>query len=175
MSININIPKLNSLKPKISVFGVGGAGGNALNNMIKSNLEGVEFIAANTDAQSLANSLADTKIQLGAELTGGLGAGSFPDKGRAAAEDQRNIACLFRGLFLLPYDLHRASSAGRWRQKYSHAVHSRVTLAHTYDSTLARRSRLPHLFANQSHRQSGYWTPTTMFSAATQVTQQFSG
>lgn len=95
--------------------------------------------------------------------------------GRAAAEDQRNIACLFRGIFLLPDDLHRASSAGRWRQKYSHAVHSRVTLAHTHDSTLARRSRLPHLFANQSHRQSGCWTPTTMFSAATQVTQLFSG
>jgi cell division protein FtsZ len=87
MTLKINIPEPDLLKPRISIFGVGGAGGNALNNMIRSNLEGVEFIAANTDAQSLQNSLAANRIQLGAELTKGLGAGSFPDKGRAAAEE----------------------------------------------------------------------------------------
>ncbi|MFT6105824.1 MAG: cell division protein FtsZ [Rickettsiales bacterium] len=87
MTLKINVPEPVLLKPKISIFGVGGAGGNALNNMIRSNLEGVEFIAANTDAQSLANSLAANRIQLGVEITKGLGAGSFPDRGRAAAEE----------------------------------------------------------------------------------------
>lgn len=87
MALKINVPEPDLLKPRISIFGVGGAGGNALNNMIRSNLEGVEFIAANTDAQSLANSLAANRIQLGINLTKGLGAGSFPDRGRAAAEE----------------------------------------------------------------------------------------
>lgn len=87
MALKINIPEPTLLKPKISIFGVGGAGGNALNNMIRSNLEGVEFIAANTDAQSLSNSLAANRIQLGLNTTKGLGAGSFPDRGRAAAEE----------------------------------------------------------------------------------------
>jgi len=81
-------PKM--LKPKISIFGIGGAGGNALNNMIQSNLEGVEFIAVNTDYQALSDSLAASRIQLGEELTRGLGAGSFPDVGRKAAEESKN-------------------------------------------------------------------------------------
>lgn len=76
-----------NLKPKIVVIGVGGAGGNAVNNMIRSNLEGVEFAVANTDAQALHHSMAGTKIQLGYELTQGLGAGSKPDVGCAAAEE----------------------------------------------------------------------------------------
>ena len=76
-----------NLKPKIVVVGVGGAGGNAVNNMIQSNLEGVEFVAANTDAQALMESKATTKIQLGYELTQGLGAGSKPDVGCASAEE----------------------------------------------------------------------------------------
>ena len=87
MALNLNIPQLTLLKPKISILGVGGAGGNAINNMNKSNLEGVEFIAANTDSQALENSLAGNKIQLGVSTTRGLGAGSFPDKGREAAEE----------------------------------------------------------------------------------------
>ncbi len=87
MSLNITIPEVTVIKPKISVFGVGGAGGNALNNMINSNLEGVEFIAANTDAQSLQNSLASNRIQLGLNVTKGLGAGSVPDCGKSAAEE----------------------------------------------------------------------------------------
>ena len=87
MTLNINVPQPTLLKPKISVFGVGGAGGNAINNMIKSNLEGVEFIAANTDAQALSNSLASERIQLGVHFTKGLGAGSIPDHGRTAAEE----------------------------------------------------------------------------------------
>lgn len=87
MALKINVPHPALLKPKISIFGIGGAGGNALNNMIRSNLEGVEFIAANTDSQSLSYSLADNKIQLGLSTTKGLGAGSFPDRGRAAAEE----------------------------------------------------------------------------------------
>jgi cell division protein FtsZ len=75
------------LKPRIAVVGVGGAGGNAVNNMIKSELDGVEFIVANTDAQALSQSLSERKIQLGVGVTQGLGAGSRPDIGRAAAEE----------------------------------------------------------------------------------------
>ena len=75
------------LKPRITVIGVGGAGGNAVNNMIASRLEGVEFIVANTDAQSLAQSRTENRIQLGAEVTQGLGAGSRPEVGRMAAEE----------------------------------------------------------------------------------------
>ncbi len=78
------------LRPKITVFGIGGAGGNAVNNMIRSKLEGVEFVVANTDSQSLSNSLAETKIQLGLNMTQGLGAGSRPDVGKASAEEAEN-------------------------------------------------------------------------------------
>src|SRR3990167_9358105 len=75
------------LKPRITVIGVGGAGGNAVNNMIRGDLQGVNFIASNTDAQAIALSLADTKIQLGFEATQGLGAGSHPEVGKASAEE----------------------------------------------------------------------------------------
>jgi len=77
----------NMLRPRITVIGVGGAGCNAINNMIRSNLEGCDFVAANTDSQALAQSLAGRKIQLGSNLSRGLGAGSKPDIGRAAAEE----------------------------------------------------------------------------------------
>ncbi|MEI6985050.1 MAG: cell division protein FtsZ, partial [Rhodospirillaceae bacterium] len=87
--INLSMPTIDTeLKPRITVFGVGGAGGNAVNNMIKSNLEGVEFVVGNTDAQALSGSLAQRRIQLGTTITRGLGAGSRPDVGRAAAEEQ---------------------------------------------------------------------------------------
>src|SRR6516164_9292836 len=88
MTLNLSMPSSQfELKPKITVVGVGGAGGNAVNNMIKQNLEGVDFIVANTDSQALAQSLCQRRIQLGASLTSGLGAGSRPDVGRAAAEE----------------------------------------------------------------------------------------
>ncbi len=88
MSINFKAPQTDAdLKPRIVVVGVGGAGGNAVNNMIRSNLEGVEFVVANTDAQALKHSQADLKIQLGANLTQGLGAGARPEVGREAAEE----------------------------------------------------------------------------------------
>jgi len=87
MSINISVPKDHELKPRITVVGVGGAGGNAVSNMIRSSLEGVEFVVANTDAQALAQTLADRRIQLGQRVTQGLGAGARPDVGRAAAEE----------------------------------------------------------------------------------------
>ena len=88
MTINLSVPKQdNTLKPKITVIGVGGAGGNAVNNMINAKLEGVEFLIANTDAQSLVQSLSDRKIQLGQNITRGLGAGARPEIGRAAAEE----------------------------------------------------------------------------------------
>ncbi len=87
MSIKLQLPKLTDLKPRITVIGVGGAGGNALNNMITSGLIGVEFVAANTDAQALAMSAAEHRLQLGINLTEGLGAGSKPEIGQAAAEE----------------------------------------------------------------------------------------
>ena len=86
--INLSIPKdEQEMKPRITVVGVGGAGGNAVNNMIRSNLVGCEFVACNTDAQALQQSTAPRKIQLGIGVTRGLGAGSRPDVGRAAAEE----------------------------------------------------------------------------------------
>jgi cell division protein FtsZ len=86
--INLSIPKdEQEMKPRITVVGVGGAGGNAVNNMIRSNLVGCDFVACNTDAQSLQQSTASRKIQLGIGVTRGLGAGSRPDVGRAAAEE----------------------------------------------------------------------------------------
>ena len=87
MSINIGPPMVDELKPKIAVIGVGGAGGNAVANMISSKVEGVDFVVANTDAQALNASPADYRIQLGPEITQGLGAGSRPEVGRAAAEE----------------------------------------------------------------------------------------
>ena len=88
MTINLSLPQTEfEIKPRITVVGVGGAGGNAVNNMISSALEGVEFIVANTDAQALGQSLADRRIQLGITITQGLGAGARPDVGRQAAEE----------------------------------------------------------------------------------------
>jgi cell division protein FtsZ len=87
MTINLNIPDVRELKPRITVFGVGGAGGNAVNNMIVAGLQGVEFVVANTDAQALTMSKAERLIQMGVQVTEGLGAGSQPDVGRAAAEE----------------------------------------------------------------------------------------
>ncbi len=87
MPLNLSVPELIELKPRISVIGVGGAGGNAVNNMVDSGLEGVEFVVANTDAQALGLSKATCRIQLGAKTTQGLGAGSLPEIGRAAAEE----------------------------------------------------------------------------------------
>jgi cell division protein FtsZ len=87
MSINLTVPNLQDLKPRITVFGVGGAGGNAVNNMIESRLEGVEFVVANTDAQALLQNGAQRRVQMGTALTQGLGAGSQPQIGAAAAEE----------------------------------------------------------------------------------------
>ncbi|MEQ8195860.1 MAG: cell division protein FtsZ [Rhodospirillales bacterium] len=105
MSINLSIPKPeqeNELKPRLTVMGIGGAGGNAVNNMIASELEGVEFVVANTDAQALGLSKAVTTIQLGAGVTQGLGAGSKPEVGRAAAEETLDdILGLIQGSHML--------------------------------------------------------------------------
>ena len=87
MPINFALPKSVELKPRIMVIGVGGAGGNAVNNMIESGLDGVEFIVANTDAQALAMSRADRRIQMGGGITEGLGAGMKPEVGEQSAED----------------------------------------------------------------------------------------
>ncbi len=90
MTINIKGPELRELKPRILVLGVGGAGGNALNGMIDAGMQGVEFVAVNTDAQDLINNKAEGKIQLGTNLTKGLGAGAKHEIGQAAAEESLN-------------------------------------------------------------------------------------
>ncbi len=87
MTINLKIPDIREMKPRITVFGVGGAGGNAVNNMITAGLQGVDFVVANTDAQALTMSKAERIVQMGTQVTEGLGAGSQPEVGRAAAEE----------------------------------------------------------------------------------------
>jgi len=87
MTLNLTIQTNHDLKPKITVIGVGGAGGNAVNNMITSHLEGVEFVVTNTDSQALSQCLTERRIQLGTAITHGLGAGARPEVGRAAAEE----------------------------------------------------------------------------------------
>ena len=87
MSINIGPPSVEGLHPRITVIGVGGAGGNAIANMIQADIEGVDFVVANTDAQALNTAAAEQRIQLGPDITRGLGAGSRPEVGRAAAEE----------------------------------------------------------------------------------------
>jgi cell division protein FtsZ len=87
MALNLSLPGQEDLKPRITVFGVGGAGGNAVNNMIEKELDGVEFVVANTDAQALQQSRATSKIQMGVKVTEGLGAGARPSVGAAAAEE----------------------------------------------------------------------------------------
>ncbi len=103
MTINISIPDVGeNLHPQITVLGVGGSGGNAVNNMINSNLEGVDFVIANTDAQALQNSSCKKKIQLGVQSTRGLGAGMRPDLGRQAAEETLNeIGQMLEGSHML--------------------------------------------------------------------------
>src|ERR1700675_1683887 len=87
MTISLKVPETRELRPRIIVLGVGGAGGNAVNNMIESGLDGVDFLVANTDAQALAQSKASRRIQLGVSTTEGLGAGAQPEVGRAGAEE----------------------------------------------------------------------------------------
>ncbi|HIP22319.1 MAG TPA: cell division protein FtsZ [Rhodobacteraceae bacterium] len=87
MALNLRMPETSDLKPRITVFGVGGAGGNAVNNMIDKNLDGAEFVVANTDAQALNQSKATKQIQLGERITEGLGAGAKPEVGNAAATE----------------------------------------------------------------------------------------
>ncbi|WP_159728162.1 cell division protein FtsZ [Methylosinus sp. Ce-a6] len=90
MTINLKAPELRELKPRILVCGIGGGGGNAVNNMIMSGLSGVDFLVANTDAQALASARAERIIQMGLQVTEGLGAGAQPEVGRAAAEEAKD-------------------------------------------------------------------------------------
>ncbi len=90
MTINLKAPEIRELKPRILVLGVGGAGGNAINEMIDAGVQGVEFVAVNTDAQDLNASKANTKVQIGLNLTKGLGAGAKVEIGDAAANESLN-------------------------------------------------------------------------------------
>ena len=87
MALNLTVPEQDDLRPKITVFGVGGAGGNAVNNMIEKMLDGVDFVVANTDAQALMQNRSPAKVQMGLKVTEGLGAGARPQVGAAAAEE----------------------------------------------------------------------------------------
>ena len=87
MTLTLSMPGQAELKPRITVFGVGGAGGNAVNNMIEKALDGVEFVVANTDAQALQQAKADNRVQLGVKVTEGLGAGARATVGAQAAEE----------------------------------------------------------------------------------------
>ena len=87
MTLNLSMPGQEDLNPRITVFGVGGAGGNAVNNMIEKQLEGVEFVVANTDAQTLQQAKSENRVQLGIKVTEGLGAGARATVGAAAAEE----------------------------------------------------------------------------------------
>src|SRR5438067_12651905 len=87
MALNLTPPDISELKPRITVFGVGGAGGNAVNNMITAGLQCVDFVVANTDAQALTMSKAERVVQMGVQATEGLAAGPQPDVGRAAPEE----------------------------------------------------------------------------------------
>ncbi len=113
MTINLRVPASMELHPKITVFGVGGAGGNAVTNMIKSELEGVDFVVANTDAQALTGSKAERKIQMGSHITQGLGAGARPEVGtsggrRVARRDRRKSR-------RRPYGVHHRRHGRRHR------------------------------------------------------------
>src|ERR1700757_578546 len=110
MSIDFIRPEVDELRPRISVIGVGGAGGNAIANMLRADVQGVDFVVANTDAQALNASLADRRIQLGLKITQGLGAGSRPEIGRAAAEEtlDENIPVLRGG----PHGFLRGGEGG---------------------------------------------------------------
>ena len=90
MTINFKVPEIKELKPRILVLGVGGAGGNAINEMIDAGVDGVEFVAVNTDAQDLKTSKSKTRIQIGLNLTKGLGAGAKHEIGQAAADESLN-------------------------------------------------------------------------------------
>ena len=115
MSINIGGGELRELKPRILVLGVGGAGGNAINAMIESGMEGVEFVAVNTDAQDLKMSKAHAKIQIGMNLTKGLGAGAKHDIGQAAADESLNeITSYMQGANMV-----FITRDGRWYRNWS--------------------------------------------------------
>ena len=95
MTINFKTPEIKELQPRLLVMGVGGAGGNAINEMIENGMQGVEFIAVNTDAQDLKHSKAKSKIQIGLNLTKGLGAGAKLDIGQAAADESLNEILIY--------------------------------------------------------------------------------
>jgi hypothetical protein len=114
MTINLTIPDIQELKPRITVFGVGGGGGNAVNNMIESGLDGVDFVVANTDAQALALSKAQRIIQLGVGVTEGLGAGVAP--GSRPCGGRRELGRDQRSPQRLAYGVHHLRHG--WRYRY---------------------------------------------------------
>ena len=113
MTINFKTPEIKELQPRLLVLGVGGAGGNAINEMIENNMQGVEFIAVNTDAQDLKLSKAKSRIQIGLNLTKGLGAGAKLDIGQAAADESLNEIVNI----LCKYGLHSCRNGWWYRNR----------------------------------------------------------
>src|SRR4029077_4488480 len=108
-----NAPEVHELKPRIVVFGVGGAGGNAVNNMIDARLQGVEFVVANTDAQALTRAKTPNRIQLGQSITEGLGAGARPEVGSGAAQEtQPEILDFLEGAQMVFFAAGRGGGRG---------------------------------------------------------------
>ena len=121
MTINFRTPEIKELQPRLLVMGVGGAGGNAINEMIDNGMQGVEFIAVNTDAQDLKHSKAKSKIQIGLNLTKGLGAGAKIDIGQAAANETLNdYQCFAR----CKYGFHSCRN-GWWNRNWSSTCNSK--------------------------------------------------
>src|SRR6266853_1350290 len=156
MTINLSLPhKESEIKPRITVIGVGGAGGNAVNNMISAALEGVEFIVANTDAQALGQSLADRRVQLGITITQGLGAGAAEgqDRSRVAAESAISNPLLedhsmkgAKGVLInitggLDMTLHEVDeAANRIREEVD--ADANIIFGSTFDATMQGRMRV---------------------------------
>jgi len=114
MTLNLSMPGYDELKPRITVFGVGGAGGNAVDNMIDKNLDGVDFVVGNTDAQALQQSKSETRIQLGVKVTEGLGAGARASVGAAARREYRANCRSSGGRSYVLYHCWYGRGHGNW-------------------------------------------------------------
>jgi len=155
MSIDFIRPEVDELRPRISVIGVGGAGGNAVANMIRSDVQGVDFIVANTDAQALNTSSADRRIQLGLKITQGLGAGSRPEIGRAAAEETiEEIERALEGAHMcfIAAGMGGGTGTGAAPVIAKTARDKGILTVGVVTKPFAVRRRPPHSFGGQRHR-----------------------
>ena len=155
MTINFKAPEIKELQPRLLVLGVGGAGGNAINEMIENNMQGVEFIAVNTDAQDLKLSKAKSRIQIGLNLTKGLGAGAKLDIGQAAADESLNeIVNTLQGANMV------FSAAGMGGGTGTGAAHVIARAAKELNILTVGVVTLPFLYEGPSYKKGSVTTPT---------------